>query len=595
MADVPVDQLGGGASETTVRLRRLRRAMTPFNVLSVTVALFLAFIAIYPLARTLFRLFVKDGQLDVSALSQTWSLPDLASLLGNTVFIVVASGLLSLIVGSVLAWLNERTDARLGVITDALPLMPFLLPPIAGAIGWVLLLSPRAGLLNSWLRSLGGYVGMDFAGPGGLAQGPLDIYTWWGMIFIYVLYMVPYVFLMMSAGLRNMDPSLEEQSQVCGGGLLRTLRKVTMPGLKPSMGAAVLLTIWFGFAFFSGPVIIGTGANIDVLSVRIVRLLTFTFPPQTDVAVGLSLFVILFVGTAYWAQLRVLKKGHHVTVGGKGHRHTRIELGKYRWPARAFMLAYVTLAAILPLIALLLVTLNNFWTPNIDFSSLSLDAFRRALFDDIATQRSLRNSIVLATVGGFIGIIFAAMVALYVRRAKGPAPKVLDGMIKLPAAISTIVIAVGFILAFSGPPFNLHGTFLILLLAYLALYMPQGSVAADAAAGQVGAELPEASWVSGAGGTRTFWKINLPIMLPGLVAGWALLFVRMAGDLSASALLSGLSNPVVGFRILEIFQGASYPLLAALATILTAITSTVLVIVLLVTRKKGAMGVAPGL
>lgn len=594
MADVPAD-LGGGHPSWRLRLRHWQTTVTPFHVASSLVALVLAFLAFYPMSRVLLRLFVQEGRIDLSAIVEAWTLPDLPQLLGNTVFIVLTSGVLALVIGSFLAWLNERTDARLGVVTDALPLVPFLLPPIAGAIGWVLLLSPRAGLLNGWLRDVFGLVGMEFAGPGGLPEGPFDIYSWWGMIFTYTLYQVPYIFLMISSGLRNMDPSLEEQSAVCGRGLLGTLRRVTIPGLRPSLGAGILLMVWFGFALFSVPVIIGTGANIEVLSVRIVRLLTFTFPPQTDVAVGLSLFIILFVGTAYWWQRRILSRGHHVTVGGKGHRHTRIELGKWRWPARLFMLGYVMLAAILPLIALVLVALNNFWTPDIQWGNLGLEAFRRALFDDIATARALRNSVTLAIVGGVIGIIAAAMVALLVRRSSGRTSKVIDGIIKLPAAVSTIVIAVGFILAFAGPPFNLHGTFLILLLAYLALYMPQGSVAADAAAGQVGDELTEASAVSGATGLRTFRKVSLPIMLPGLVAGWALLFVRMAGDLSASAILSGLSNTVVGFRILEIFRGGSYPLLAALSVVLTVITSSVLILVMWFTRRKSTTGVVTGL
>lgn len=596
MTDATAAIAGSQRPRLLVRMRQWLASITPFKVITVIVALALAFLAIYPLSRVVIRLFISDGQFDISPLRKAVTLPDLPQLLGNTVFIVFASGALALVLGSMIAWLNERTDARLGLFTDALPLVPFLLPPIAGAIGWVLLLSPRAGLLNGVIRWAFSLVGIEITGPGGIPSGPLDIYTWWGMIFAYTIYQVPYVFLMVSAGLRNMDPSLEEQSQICGSGLLRTLRKVTLPGLKPSIGASVLLMVWFGFALFSVPAIIGTGAGIDVLSVRIVRLLSFSFPPDVETAVGLSLFVVIIVGAAWAMQLRILRKGHHVTVGGRGHRLTRIPLGRWRWLARAFMLSYVFIAAVLPLIALVLVSLNNLWTPDINWGGLNLDSFRRALFDDVATQRALRNSVLLALVGGAIGITAAGMVALFVQRSKGPSARILDGLIKFPAAISTIVLAVGFVLAFSGPPFNLQGTFLILLLSYLALYMPQGSVAADAAAAQVGRELPEASYVCGAGGARTFWRVNFPIMLPGLVAGWALLFVRMAGDLSASAILSGLSNPVVGFRILEIYEGASYPLLASLSTLLTAITSVVLIAVLIFTRRRTRFGgVASGM
>jgi iron(III) transport system permease protein len=168
----------------------------------------------------------------------------------------------------------------------------------------------------------------------------------------------------------------------------------------------------------------------------------------------------------------------------------------------------------------------------------------------------------------------------------------LDAVIKLPAAISSMVVAVGFILAFSGPPFNLNGTLLILLLAYVVIYLPQASVAADAASSQIGRELHEASRVSGAGTGRTFRRVSLPLMMPGLAAGWALLFVRMVGDLTASAMLAGNANPVVGFRILDIFQNGSYALLAALATVLTGINLLIVLAVMVVSRRGVRVGIA---
>ena len=95
---------------------------------------------------------------------------------------------------------------------------------------------------------------------------------------------------------------------------------------------------------------------------------------------------------------------------------------------------------------------------------------------------------------------------------------------------------------------------------------------------------------TGAGSGRTFRRVYIPIMLPGLIAGWALLFVRMTGDLSASALLSGTSNPVVGARILQVYAAGSYPLLAALALCLTIVTATVLLVVMGYTRRRTRVG-----
>jgi iron(III) transport system permease protein len=101
----------------------------------------------------------------------------------------------------------------------------------------------------------------------------------------------------------------------------------------------------------------------------------------------------------------------------------------------------------------------------------------------------------------------------------------------------------------------------------------------------VGKELPEASQVCGAGGFRTFLKVQLPIMAPGLAAGWCLLFVHMAGDLTASALLGGTQNPVVGYKILEVINNGSYALLAALSLVMTLVSAIGVFAVLLLTKR----------
>lgn len=567
--------------------RRFRlRGLRPFEAISLVIGLALIAVVMVPLLRVLIGMFWADGEFTVQPIARTLSLPDLGELLRNTAIVVVASSGLALIIGVALAWLNERTNARMGLLTDALPLLPFLLPPVAGAVGWVMLLSPRAGLLNSYLRDFLSLFGVS------MDSGPFNIHSWYALIMVYAFYAVPFVFMNASAGFRNLDSSLDEASKLSGAGTLRTLRKVTLPVIAPSLGAGVLLCIWFGAGMFSLPAIVGTPADIEVLSVRIVELLTFTYPPDTEVAVGLSGFVIAFVGIAYWLQRRILRRGKHAVVAGKGGGARRIDLGVWKWPARLVILGYVLVSTVLPMVALLLVALNGYWTPDIGWSSLSLDALQEAVFDDPITRAALVNSLSLGVIGGLIGILAAAAVALYVARRRTAVSGAVDAGIKLPAAVSNMVIAVGILLLFGGPPFMLSGTLAILLIGYLALYLPQASIAADAAVSGVGEELSEASAVCGASPFRTFRKVYLPLMVPGLVAGWALLFIRMVGDLTASAILAGTGNPVVGFRILSVFTGGSYALLAALSTVLVLVTSVVLATVLAYTRRMSRMGIS---
>jgi iron(III) transport system permease protein len=554
------------------------RSLSPFSTASGLLAAILVVLGIYPLVRVIGRLF-WDGGLTLEPFSQTFDEPQLPRLLLNTVTIVVVSGCLALFIGSVFAWLNERTDARMGVISDTMPLVTFLLPSIAGAVGWVLLLAPRAGYLNWFIR-----VSLDKVGVH-IQEGPLNAYSWYGVILVYTTNLVPFAFLLVSSGLRNMDPALEEQSRMCGASLARTLRTVTLPAVRPSLAGAAFLMIWIGTGMFSVPVILAEPAGIDVLSVRIVRLLSFSYPARIGPAVGLGCFTMLALGITWYFQRKMLAKQRFGTIGGKGPRASRIELGHWRGAVRGMMILYMFVAIVLPIAALVLVSLNGFWTLNIDWGGLSLDAFRRTITDDPITWRALQNSVRLAAFTATLGMLAAAAVALWVYRSRSRSARVLDGAIKFPATVSNTVIAIGFILAFAGPPFSLGGTLIILLLAYLVLSMPEASVVADASVGQIGHELSEASFSSGAGQARTFRKVYLPLMLPGLVAGWALLFVRVVGDVNSSAILSGTNNVVVGFRILEINQNGSYARLAALALTLTLTSALILIVMLRISRR----------
>lgn len=546
----------------------------PFLLLSMAVAIALAVVAVYPLMRVVIGLFFVDGQFTVEPIAAMFGMRDLAELVFNTVVVVGVSSVFALLLGTAMAWLNERTDARMGALTDSLPLIPFLIPPIAGAIGWVLLLSPTSGLLNAVIRAVLGWFGVSGE------SGPLDIFSWPGLIFVYTLYQVPYAYMTVSAGLRNVDSSLEEQSRVCGAGFWRTTWRVTIPSIRPALGGAVLLMLVQGLSLFSIPVIIGTGADIEVLAVRIVELLTFSYPPRMAEAIGLSVIMIVLVGAAWLAQDRVLRSGRHSTLGGKGQRLEVLRLRGWRPVARAAMLLYGALAIALPVGGLLLVTLNGFWTPAIDWGALSLRWLDETVFQAPLAMRSLGNSLLLGVVGATVGITAAAIISVLIARHRGRWSRVVDGAIKIPAVVSHLVIGVGMILAFAGAPFALGGTVAILLIAYIAIYLPQGSVSSDAAVSQVGHELAEASAVAGSGYGRTFRRIYLPLILPSLVAGWAYLFARMAGDLTATAILSGPSNITVGFMLLQTYQNGSYGQLAPLAVVLTLLSTAVVVSVI---------------
>jgi iron(III) transport system permease protein len=553
------------------RLRRPRR-ISAFSLVAATLGMATAALVLYPLVQMFVSFLFEDGRLDLSSFSKAWNQPGTVRMLINTLIVVVASTSLAVVIGSLFAWLNERTDARIGLLSDTLPIIPLMIPPLVGTIGWILLATPGPGFLNGILRWLAHLVGIH-TGP----TGPLNVYSWWGLIFLYVLYLVPQVYLMVAAGLRNLDGSLEEASRANGAGPLRTLVRVTLPAVRPSIGGGTLLALLIAMAMFSVPVLIGTGARIDVLTVRIVQLMTNQFPAQTNIAVVWGLLMMLTIGTVWLAQTRMIRSGRHATVGaGRSSTFTRVRLGRWKWAARALMVVYMLATSVAPLIAVLIVSLQPFWTPQIHWHLLGFGSYHTLLFEQTLTRSSFRNSLVLGVIGATIAMVLAAVSAHYVRRSRSRVLRhFVDATTKLPGAFSQVVIAVALIASFAGPPFRLSGSLAILLIAYLIFYMPQATISASSSMAQIDTSLSEASLTCGASEGRTFRKVVAPLMLPGLTAGWVFVFVLMAGDVTGSVMLATTSTPVVGYTMLDLFTSGTYPLVAAMGALISVVTSAI--------------------
>lgn len=549
-----------GALEPAPAPRPARR-FAPFQVFSLALLALTAALIIYPLAVVIGRAFFYDESMGLVAIWEQVTRPATLRVFADTAIVVGMSSLLALAIGSAFAWLIERTDARTGIASEFLPLVPLLVPQISGVIGWAILLSPEAGLVNGWVRGALAAVGVE------LATGPFNIFSFTGLVCVMTLYLVPYVYLTVSAALQNLNPSLEEAARMCGAGPWKTLARVTLPAVWPAIVNAGIIVAIFGISLFSVPIVIGTTAGIDLLSVRIYRLL-YNHPPRTDLAVVLAIAMMVFVQLGLLLQVLVTRAQRHAVVGGKGASVTRIRLGGWRWVARGAIGGYLLATAVLPVVALAIVSLQPFWSSKIDFAQLGWSNYKFVLVENTTTAHALVNSIGLGIFGATIGMLGAAVLVLYGRNASNARQMAIDGVTALPATLPHTVVAVAIVLAFTGGLINLHGTLTILLLANLVLVIPQAMRSARSALAQVGNDMVEAAQMSRASPFTIFRRIVVPLMLPGLMAGWVILFVHISGELTASALLSGTGNPVVGLVLLDLWENGSFPQLSAIALII---------------------------
>lgn len=564
------DRTGMGAGRAG-----LPRFLQPLNLLTGLCFLALALLIVFPLGRMFLSTLLPGGVPNVAAVSSLLQQPWLLPVLGNTLIAVGISTVLAVAVGAIFAWLNERTDASLGVFGTILPVIPLLLPSVALTIGWVFIAAPNVGLMNGVLNWL--------LGP---EVFQVNIYTWFGLIWVYTIHGVPYAYLVVSAAIKNLDPALEEASRISGAGILRTLFRVSLPAIMPALAGSCLLVVISGLGTYSIPAIIATTAEISVLPTQIVHLLVKDYPPKLADAQLLGLIMLMVVFGFWFLQKKISSSGNFVTVGGRAGGASLLPLGRWRLPARVLMWLYIAMASVLPMAALLLVAVQRFWSPVIDSSKFTLFHFEQVLFVNRVTFASFRNSLLLAGTGATIAMFIAILTAIYSSFRGGVTGKVVDLVIKSPATIPNLVISLAFLITFSGAPFFLSSTLTILLIAFIVMYIPPGSIAAASALTQVGTDLREASYIAGAGEGRTIRRIVFPIALSGFAAGWTLVFVHMMGDLSASALLAGVGTPVIGFAILTIWETGSFGLLAAFSTIMCLLNAIVVGAMMLFVRSR---------
>jgi iron(III) transport system permease protein len=537
---------------------RLREFASPYSLLTAGLIGLFVFLIAFSLGVMIWETFIVKGQLQVKPFVDLFHASWLPTVLFNTAIVVGVSTVISVASGAVLAWINERTDAGFGMLGTLLPVIPLMLPGVAVAIGWVFIGAPKVGYLNGLLAML----------PAPFGQIQVNINSWTGLIFVYSLNGIPYVYLILSGALKNLDPALEEAARISGAGIGRTLRTVALPAVRPALIAAGLLVMIHGLGTFSTAVIIATPANVDLLTTRIVSMLTRSYPPDFAGAQILSLLMLIAVALVWWIQQRTTKGGQFVSVGGRAAGSGRLPLGGWRPVARLFTVVTILLTAVLPAVALVIVAIQPYWSATISLKAITLSNFEEAIFTSRLTVPAFKNSLLISAAGATIAMGIAIVAAIFVSIKKNALGGAIDFLLKLPAILPHLIIAIGFLIAFGGAPFYMSGTLAILILAMVVMYISPGAIAAAAAVTQIGNDLSEASRVSGAGEGRTVAKIIIPLALPGFVAGWTLVFVQMVGDLSAAAILAGLRTPVIGFAIIEIWEAGTFGTLAAFSAVL---------------------------
>ncbi len=488
----------------------------------------------------------------------------------NSLVYAFATVGLSLSIAGALVWLMERTDLPARNLVFALILLPIAIPGMVKAIGWSLLANPNQGLINVFLRNVVG-VGGDF--------GPLNIYSLTGIIFVSALSHVPSVTLMIAGAFRNFDPVLEEASELSGANWTKTQRFITLPLLKPSLLAAFIYFFASGLDDFQIPAILGMNAGIHVFSTRIYMAThPVTGLPDFGLASTYSILLLAVALLFIYGYRRMVRKGERfAVVTGKGYRPLRYPLGKWKYVALAGVGLYLLLAAILPMLELLWVSLQP-W-----FAVPSLAALQRVslvhyweLLDMGQFHLAFFNTVLIAPIVATATMLLSTLIAWNAARGQYRGGAVPDTLSFINLAVPTVVFGLAVLFVYlSIPPLRLvYGTIWILVIAFTTRYLTYCIRLMGGAVVQIHKELEEASEVSSASRWQTFRRITLPLLMPSFLNGWLWTAVHSLREATLAVMLLTPANVVLASLIWSQWQeGGTYGPVAAMSVIVVTITA----------------------
>ena len=547
------------------RLKNLRRE-GPSAILGVL----LFFLVILPIIFIVIAAFStqvpRPGNTEVGAFTLAnfaiLGTPEGVQSIINSMIIGAGAGILSLLIDAVLAFIAARTDAPWKRFIYITGIAPMFLPALVGALAWSILASPTAGHLNLFLSAIG-------------IGGTLNIYSYGGIIFVLGLYYAPYAFMLTYSSFSMMNADLEEAASVQGASLGRLFRTVTLPLSIPALAGAAILCFTLAMENFPVNAILGNPAGIETLPTYIYRLMIGDSQPNAAAGIAIALTVAVIAVT--WLQQRVVNRKRFTTLTGKGNRPRTIPLRWLRWVATGFAVLYFLLSVVLPVGALVFTAMGKktYISKFTDlFSGFSFDRMVQAV-TQADFQQSTTNSILMALLAAGIGTLLAFM-ASYIRfRTTSKAGQMLEQVSMLPLAIPQVVLGMGILWGWLVLPFPVFGTLLLLVIATIAVNMPQGYRSVSSSMLQMDSDLEHSAVMLGANRLRALKDVTIPLMRTGLVSTLLLLLMLGLREMSAVLFVYTSDTRVLSILVFHSFENGSISYSAAISLVFVLLIAIV--------------------
>jgi iron(III) transport system permease protein len=481
----------------------------------------------------------------------------------NTAGFTVVATITALAVGLPLAWLVERTDLGGKSLIYTLTTIGVFIPGFFSAMGWLLFLHPRIGVLNHWL--------MDWFR---LENAPINVISLWGMGFVQGFGLSGLVFVFTTTSLRSMDGTLEEAAAMSGASPFTTMRRITLPLAWPGILAALLFVVTMSVSAFDVPLLIGLPNRIYTFSTFLVTAAGTTDDgvPQFGVVAAFgSLMIVIALALSWWYRRMSAEAQRYAIVTGKSAPRKQIKLGRWRWVALAFIVGYFALSQLMPLLLLA-------WTAFLPyFQPFSLDGFRELglrNFDSLPwplVRRGAKNTALIMLLTPIVTFTISLAMSWVVLRTRSRLRTVVDLVAFLPVAVPTVVFAFAALLAVLNVslPFGiqLYGTVTLLVVMYSLVSLGFGTRTTTTALIQINKDLEEAAKVSGASHWSTMKRVVVPLLRPAIMHGSLWVALLVSRDLVIANVLFSGDNMTISMVVWNVWSSGDLGRASALSLI----------------------------
>jgi iron(III) transport system permease protein len=553
---------------TVGRMQAMPAVLVPGISLRWVLLLLLFGVIIFITAYPTVLMFLSSFQTNRPGQPITWGLdawrtalgdPALMAALGNTFLL---AGVRTAIVTSLaifFAWVVTRTDTPYKGAIEFVMWLGFFFPQLPMVMGWILMLDPQYGVLNTaWQKVFG-------------VPGPFDIYSYAGIIWSHLAFGTSIRFLLITPAFRAMDASLEEAARTSGADGPTVLRRIIIPILAPAIVAAVALGFIKALQSFETEMVLGIPVNIYVYSTKIWDYIHWE-PPEYGPATALSSLFLIIIFAMVWFQRLIIGRRDYTTITGRSYSARPHQLGRWRWVTFGICATWIGVMILLPLSFLIMGTFMRLFG-FFDVANPWTTRHWITAFDDPIFVASLRNTLSLGLGAALVGALFFALVSYVLIRQRFAGRSAMDFLTWLPWALPGVLLGLALLWTFLGNPAlrALYGTVYLLMLAIIVSELPLGTQILKASVMQISKELEESAALSGAAWLYTFRRIVIPLLAPAIIAVALIVFIAAVRDIPTIIFLASPQSRTLSLLMIDYIAGAQMEKAVVLGVFITGL------------------------